>query len=377
MSANALPIASQVRKPRGLVQINGVVVPCNDLEVNNNVFYAADTFRVVLPLSALPAGAQLADMAGQGDLFVGIWAGFPTDPASFSTNDLTQLIYGKADAISVNISPRGLVVELNGRDLTAAMIDTKIDGQYRNLTSSQIAAQIAANHGLETNITPTTTKVGTYYDIDFNQLHSNRTEWDLLTYLARQEGFVVYVTGSTLNFVQQPVAGSAPYRFVYTPPTPTTPGSANFSGIKLEQAKTLANDVKVVCNSWDRKNARGYSATATASHVQAGLKPSGESTRDGGAQTYSYSFANLSKAQLQAKANQLLAEISKHELKIEVNGPADMLLNRMDTISLSGTGSAFDTVYFPSSIVRTMTPTGGFTWRIMAKNQSPETSMET
>ena len=170
MSTNTLPVQSQLRAPRGLVQLNGVNVPFISFEVNNNVFYAADTFRVVIPVSAMPTGAQLSDITGQGDVMVGIWAGFPTDPAHFSTGDLSQLIYGKADAISVNVTERGNVVELNGRDLTAGMIDTKTVQKYPNLTSSQIATQIAAAHGLTTNITATTTKVGTYYEIDHIQL---------------------------------------------------------------------------------------------------------------------------------------------------------------------------------------------------------------
>jgi phage protein D len=373
VSANTLPVQSQLRTPRGIVQINGVVVPFDTIEANNNVFYAADTFRVILPLSALPPGAQLADITGTGDVFVGIWAGFPNDPTQFSTKDLKQLIYGKADAVSVNVSPSGNVVELNGRDLTAPLVDTKTVQKYPNLTSSQIAAQLAANHGLMTNITPTSTKVGTYYEIDHIQLQDDKTEWDLLTYLARQEGYVVYVTGSTLNFVPEPTASGAPYRFVYTPPTANSPAGGNFTGLRMEQAKTLANDVKVVVHSWDRKNSRGYSVTATASHVQSGFKPSGNTTRNGGPQIYSRTIANLSKDQAQARANQLLIELSKHELKIEIDGPADMLLDRMDTISLTGTGTAFDTVYFPSSIIRTLSP-NGFTWRVFAKNQSPETS---
>ena len=265
------------------------------------------------------------------------------------------------------------MVELNGRDLTAPMIDTKTVQKYPNLTSSQIVAQIAASHGLKTNITATSTKVGTYYEIDHIQLQDDRTEWDLLTYLARQETYVVFVSGNTLNFVPQPTASGTPYRFVFSPPTASGPASGNFTALKLEQAKTLANDVKVIVHSWDRKNGRGYNVTATASHVQTGFKKSGNTTKNGGPQIYSRTIPNLAKDQAQARANQLLIELSKHELKIEIDGPADMTLDRLDTISLTGTGTAFDTTYFPSAIIRSLSAEG-FTWRVMAKNQSPETT---
>jgi hypothetical protein len=39
---------------------------------------------------------------------------------------------------------------------------------------------------------------------------------------------------------------------------------------------------------------------------------------------------------------------------------------------LTGTGTDFDQTYFPDSIARTFDQAGGYTWRIQAKNHSPE-----
>ena len=374
-SQNAATNRSQLRTPRGIVQINGVRVPFVSCEVNNNVFYAADTFRVNLAPSALPATMDLAALAAAGELMVEIWVGFPADPTNFTTSGLTSLVYGKADTVSWHIDVNDHVVELNGRDLTAGMIDTKTVEKYPNLTSSQIAQKIAANHGLATEVTATTTKVGKYYEIDHIQLQDDKTEWDLLTYLARQEKFVVYVEGKTLYFQPEPTETSKPYVFEIALPSTDAPARANFTALKVEHTKTLANDLQVIVHSWDRKNAKGYTVKATASHVKRGLSPTNNVVKKGTTEIRSFIVPNLSKAQAQDKANQLLAEISKHEMKIEVSGPADVRLTRIMPIQLKGTGTAFDQIYYPVSIARSLSPIDGFQWQISAKNQSPETTV--
>jgi len=375
MSLNAVQPVSQLRQPRGIVKINGVQVPFITCEVNNNVFYSADTFRVDLAPSALPASMDLAALAGTGDLFVQIWAGFPADPNNYTAGSLTSLIYGKADTVSWSINTRDNVIEINGRDLTAAMIDTKTVEKYPNLTSSQIAEKIAANHGLAANVQATTVKAGKYYEIDHVQLQDDKTEWDLLTYLARQERFIVYVQDQTLYFQPAPTGSGSPYVFQITPPSASAPASANFVSLKVEHAKTLANDLQVVVHSWDRKHAKGYSVNATASHVKNGLSRTQNTAKKGNTEVRTYTIPNLSKAQAQDKANQLLAELSKHEMKIEIDGPADLLLQRTSPIQLKGTGTAFDQIYYPTAIVRTLSPSEGFAWRISAKNQSPESTV--
>jgi hypothetical protein len=57
-------------------------------------------------------------------------------------------------------------------------------------------------------------------------------------------------------------------------------------------------------------------------------------------QEYSYSIPGLTPEQAQQRANQLLAELSRHEVRLAMSGPADNLLRKSDLIEFTGTGTA-------------------------------------
>ena len=84
---------------------------------------------------------------------------------------------------------------------------------------------------------------------------------------------------------------------------------------------------------------------------------------------------NLDAGAASARAYELLAELSKHEMKIEIDGPATNGLSRTDVIQITGTNSPADTLFFISSIVRRLSPTEGYAWTINAKNHAPETTV--
>jgi phage protein D len=95
-------------------------------------------------------------------------------------------------------------INVDGRDLSAYLIASKVQETFQNQTSSQIAQTLAARHGLIADVTPTTTLVGRYYQIDHEQIGAGdftraTTEWNLVFILAQYENFDVWVTGSTLN----------------------------------------------------------------------------------------------------------------------------------------------------------------------------------
>ncbi len=96
-------------------------------------------------------------------------------------------------------------VEIDGRDLTARLLDARTQETFSNQTASEIAETLAARHGLTADVTATTTLAGRYYAtehdrITLGQFSRATTEWDLLTFLAAREGFEAYVAGQTLTF---------------------------------------------------------------------------------------------------------------------------------------------------------------------------------
>jgi len=349
-------LVAQGRAPRAAVQVNGTTINgWSEWSVENSTFASADKFRVHFAASALPPGNDANWFSHQDKIQVAIFAGFPADPAKVSASSLTQLILGNAD--EVVFDPIARTVEVSGRDLSSKLIDAKISQKYPNKKSSDIATILAGLAGLTPVVTATQVKAGKLYEIDQVRLTDNTTQWDLLQYLAREEGFVAYVTGQELHFEPKPNAGQDPYVFQFTPPTAGAPtfNATSFSG---RRNLSLTGGIQVQVNSWNLRDKKAYQKTATSPQ--------------GSAKTYTYVFANLTPAQCQARANQILASLAQHEMTIQVRGPADVLLTRTDVIQIKGTGTDFDQVYYPSSITRSFSVDEGFVWDIEAKNNSSD-----
>ena len=177
-----------------------IVCGAMEAEVISNNYYAADRFRASVALGIDPwAGASF--WASEPDILLDVQ--FSLDGgASF-----VSLVQGVVD--SVSIDPTLGLVRLDGRDLTSALIEARTQETFANRTSSEIASLLAQRHNLTPQVIATTTPVGRYYQsehdrITLNQFSRTTTEWDLLVFLARQEGFDVFVQGQTLYF--QPAA---------------------------------------------------------------------------------------------------------------------------------------------------------------------------
>lgn len=363
---NENPVSAQ-RFPRGLAMIGSARLQgLVSFEVNNNSHYEADTFRLVLALSAQPANLNFQYWAAQIAIQIGLYAGFPPDPNNFSSSDLKQLILGNVD--SVEIDPVADEIVLSGRDLTALFIDTKTTDAFMNLTSSGIALQLAARHGMATKVTATANKVGGYYKDDFLRVNKERSEWDLLTTMAREEGFLVYVTGNTLNFVPKPLPSTgSPYLIKWQ--NPTIAGYNQFNGCRIQFSRnlTVAKGITVVVRTHNIKT--GKTLVATYPTGAKTIKP-GQST---GPQIYNVRIANGTQASALLEAQRVHKEITQHEIKVHVEMPADNLLTAETMLQVTGTGTVYDQYYYPSAVVRSFSVDEGYFMRIEAKNHSPLT----
>ena len=192
------------RAPRLRVIANGQVVSgAMEAEVVSNNYYAADRFSVSIALGIDP-WAEASFWASEPDIMLDVQ--FSLDGgASF-----VSLVQGVVDCVSID--PTLGLVHLDGRDLTSSLIEARTQETFANRTSSEIASLLAGRHNLASHVTPTTTPVGRYYQsehdrITLDQFSHATTEWDLLVFLARQEGFDVFVQGQALYF--QPTAQPA------------------------------------------------------------------------------------------------------------------------------------------------------------------------
>ena len=361
---------SQARQPRGLVKIsasdaNGNTVASEtmpgwiDWSVDNNTFSHADTFGMNFAVSALPSDRGADWWAQQNQITAEIYAGFPANPENFTADELALLIVGNAD--SMEFDPIGRIIALHGRDLTSLMIDAQTVEKWQNKKASEVAQTIAARHGLNFVGQATTTRLGTYYQLEQASLTAQRSEWDMLSWLAGLEGFVVYVSGRDLHFEPAPDAGSDPY-VIQWQQVDGGRFDANALHLGFTRNMALSKGIKVVVESFNQRTGK-----VSKSYPKAARKD---------AQVYTRRFANLNNEQALQKAQAIYQEIIAHEIRLEALLPADNLLQRTSIIRVQGMGLAYDQLYYPESITRTMSMDEGYRMKIHAKNHSPENSVQ-
>ncbi len=349
-----------VRSPRPSVSVNGTPLPLRaiaSVEVTNASHFTADTYRAELAVAALPAAFNPA-----------YWSASAEDQVSIgvSVNGETpqQLILGQVDDIEYDLCRRTLT--LTGRDLSAPFIDSKTAEKFQNQTSSQIAQTLALRRGLDSNVTATATRVGTYYEIDHTVLTQEQTEWDLLVYLAQQEGFDCWVSGTTLYFQPPPVSTAPPYLLLWSQPGDGTYAS-NAADIRLKRSETLARDLDVAVRSWNQKQQRAFTVHAKRTGAY--------SARSGNAQLYTFNRPNLSQAQAQALANNILYDLTRHEMVLTASLPGDNALVTRAMVKLVGTGTSWDQSYYPDSVTRRLSMAEGYRMELRAKNHATESTV--
>ena len=336
-------LLTAVRHPRLRLVANGAIVPgAFEAEVLSNNHYAADRFRVGLALSADPArGAGW--WADNDDLLVEIEVSLG--------GDYVSLLRGAVD--TVEIDPVCQVVRLEGRDLSAALIESRTQETFANQTSSEIAALLATRHGLDADVQATTTLVGRYWQLEHDRLVLGgfaraTTEWDLLVSLAEYEGFDVWVHGTALHF-----------RAPDPPPPPVLLPAGGLTALHLERSLTLARDIEVTVKSWNSRNANAYMQTARS---RQGNRSASKIQR------YVYIMPNLTPDEALKLAQRRLAELTLYERVIVAEMPGELSLWPRQQVLLQGSGTAFDGGYRVDSVERRIDSRHGFTQSLRARN---------
>ena len=355
--------SSVSRRPRLRVLANGAVLNgAKSAEVSSNGYLQADRFRVDIAVGP----DQMATPAWWADTLpikIEVQIGFLPDGAPEGNAAWQSMLIGNVDHVDMDWIAGCVTVE--GRDLSSLLIEAKTQETFSNQTSSQIATVLAGRHGLTPMVTATTTPVGQYYQLEhdrttLNNFSRQTTEWDLLTYLAEQEGFDVWVAGNNLYFQPAPPATAAPFPIVYDPAS----GSLSVSHLRMERSLTLAHDMQVTVKSWNSKHKAAFVKTAKST----GVKSSG-----GPVQNYTLTVANKTPDEALKIAQQKLAELTKHERILSVDMPGELTLSTRSMVGLSGTGTAFDQAYYVAEVERDISFDGGFRQRLRLKNSSPRT----
>jgi phage protein D len=329
-----------VRAPRLNVLVNGLpLTGATEASVSSAAYFSADRFRVQAALSG-----DAALWAAETQLFVDV------QMALSPLGGFVSVVQGYADLVSIDPVVGTLMIE--GRDLSAKLIEARTQETFANRTSSEIATILAGRHGLTANVQATTTRVGRYWELEHDSLTLNAagrttTEWDLLVALAKREGFDLWVSSTMLNFVPPNYAA-----------TPAVVPMSSVVSLRLERALTFAGDIVVTVKSW---HSRAGSVCVKTAQTDRGAASSRE---------YVYVVPNLTPDVAQTYAQNVLNELTRHELVASMEMPGELAFSPRTLILLQGTGTIFDTMLRIDEVERRLDATRGFTQRLRARAAS-------
>ncbi len=290
---------------------------------------AADRFRVRLAASVVPQEALHAPGV-RLDIQIGLAGGW------------TSLVTGAAD--SLTLDPIHGVLDVEGRDLSSMLIEARVDETFANRTASEIAEALAGRHGLRAMVARTSTPVGRYYQAEHDRLTLGQfakatTEWDLLAYLAGQEGFDLFMEGDVLRFGPPVGDGAVEIR------------RDDCVSLQLEHSLGLAREIEVTVRSWGTR--AGAAVTQTA-----------RSGRGGSVWKHRVTRPNLAPDEAQRLAERVLADLVRHEWTVTATMPGELGLTARSRVAIRGTGTAWDRDYGVGELSRHLDVRRGFTQRL-------------
>lgn len=337
---------SRIDLPVVAVTLAGfLMLPCVDCEIVADNRRQAATFRAALaPADDGDAAALWPLLAADAEtLSVDIAIGLAGEPA-------LSILQGVVDAIRID-PVRGLVM-LEGRDLTARLIDLAVTEGFVNQTGSEIASALAARAGLAAAVIPTATIVGQYYQIEHARSAVSAytrfaTAWDLICHLAQTEGYDCWVADGALQFVPEGSTGTLALEIDLAAIAAGAPDAAPLTGLRLERRSALARGTSVSVVSWESRQRNATAATFP------------EATD--AAAAYVFVAPNLPQAASAARAAALYRDIVRHAQSIVCDMPGAFAPMPRDLVVLAGAPAGFDGTYVVDEIIRRINTRSGFT----------------
>lgn len=356
-------VVSSGRRPRCVLKIAGKIVSALSITIDSRTHFEADRFTVSLEPWSQPEGFGMAYWADAKDVQAELFGGFllPGQDVSEVPGELTQQIVGQVD--DVDIDPLDGTLHISGRDLSAKLIDSRTSEKFPDQTASQIVTKLATDAGLTPEVTDTSTPAGEYYNNSYAALGREIPVWDLMTFLAQQEGFDLYVSGSTLFFGPAPQNDETLQIAVRRLPSGQI--QSNARNLHLRRSLTLAKDLTVTVLSTNVMGGSPVRATARRQGVKANTS---SATTSPTSQNYTIRRPGLTEQQAQQAAESMLADLSLFERTMEATMEADTTLSVRQNVVLSGTDSSFDQTYYIDRISRKYKFGGGFEMTVSAKN---------
>lgn len=368
-----------VRHPVCVVRAgNQVLSGVVDVEVVNNSYHCADTFRVSLAMQQLSNDFVKAVFAQDSAVTLDISLGT-------GNNDTRSFITGLVD--ETEFDPEENLLTLQGRDFTRYFIDAKSVKKFANSRVATVVKELAAKYGLTVDsggVKLPETRVASYLNRYGFHLGDGRSEWDLLTMLAqaqvdakRADSYVTFVRGKTLYFGPRPeaanysincraVSAGSPFKIM---PVGAGELGPRWGGLSIRVSRNISVLRNVVVTLASPQSGARPTVVTCPQKYQ-GVKP-GDQVE--GAQLYFRTLdCNLKWDDLWQRAQAMRADISRHELKVSLSLPGDSLLDQQSGLRVRGLHPAFDHDYFVSSVTRHFSVQSGYVMDVEAQNRLEE-----
>jgi hypothetical protein len=258
-----------------------------------------------------------------------------------------SLITGMVD--SIHIDPVRGTVGVEGRDLSASMIDSYRQQDFVNQTASEIVATIASYHGLQPIVVPTIGNIGRYYadgytKVSLGQFSRFRSDWDLVVQLARQSDYDIFVEDRSLYF--QPSSTS------FILPLPVS--LQDVHSLRIERNLGITSAVAARVQSWNSQNMIAYHSDNAG-----GGEASGDQTATSATLPFLFSASNYTAQQVTDAAARYATELTRLGTVLNLDMPWDLSFMPRSMCLLMDTNSAFDTAYRIDSVERLYSSTSG------------------
>jgi phage protein D len=350
--------------PEAVLSLNleGVIVRSPRLRaiLNDNIVFAPFSAQITHPS---------AYSAAHYNLLVPLGDGSPLPLAGWSSLDRVRiriqatlnpsepfidLIEGYCDTVQIHAVARFVILE--GRDLSATLLDKKTPADFQNLTSSEIVSFLADQHGLTAITSDTTGFAGRQYGDNTNlitlaQYAKLTSDWDIVVALAHAQNYDLFVAGSSLYFQPGTNASQPPQNIFYR----------DLTDLRMRRMLPLSGGVKVIVSSWNSAAGTAVSATTDSPPT---TNPG--SSPQSAARIYTVIQPNLASSTAGALAAQLAQSIYRESMSIQFSMPGDTSLDARRPILLIGSGTLFDRLYKIDSIIRKFRSRSGYSQTVCA-----------
>lgn len=308
--------AERISTPCVTVTVNGIqaegLLQAHILSTNT---FSADTFSLTFATGKPPL-LSTSDWTSIDQAYLEV------NTASLAGMPGTLLISGFVD--TMNVDPMAGSVSVEGRDLSASLIDGYRQQDFMNQTASEIVTAIARSRGLVPVVAATRPIVGRYYSSDYTQLslaqYSRfRSDWDLIVQLARENEFDVFVSGSELYF--QPSAAVTPAPYLVS--------LGDVTSLRLQRMLLLPDSPVVKVQSWNSQTMAGYSSSDGGGDSGLGT---GTAAADGN--VYLFCEPNLTGQQVSQAGQRYVAEVTRLRTVLSIGMPWNFDISPRSILSL-------------------------------------------